>query len=261
MRDSTGDALGAPCWVSLATRDLEAAQRFYGAVLGWSFRPGGLGEGLAVAEVEGAPVAGIGALAGELEVPAAWTAYFAVESADETVARIRERGGTVGVGPVSFETGGRGALATDRDGAVFGIWEGIVFSGWRVGSGHAPAWLELLTLNAFDAALFYGEVLQWTNGPCEISYEDDQVVLRHLGEPVARLNSGPVETAALQPQVRPRWRVHFRVPALEPALEAAVALGGRVMSDIEQNAAERWAALCDPDGALFTVTAALADTR
>ncbi|MGW7193522.1 VOC family protein, partial [Streptomyces sp. NPDC054838] len=119
--------------------------------------------------------------------------------------------------------------------------------------------LELLTLNAFDAAVFYGEVLRWTDGPCEISYEDDQVVLRHLGEPVARLNSGPVETAALQPQVRPRWRVHFRVPALEPALEAATALGGRIMSDIEQNASERWVALRDPDGALFTVTASLTE--
>lgn len=251
------DVFGAPCWVSLTARDLEAAQRFYGAVLGWTFRPGRPGEGLSVAELEGAPVAGIGALAGDLAVPAAWTSYFAVGSADAAAARIRERGGTVAVGPVSFETGGRGALAADREGAVFGIWEGFVFSGWRVGRGHAPAWLELRTRNAFDAAIFYGEVLEWASsrpGSCQVSYEEDQVVLRHDGEAVARLNSGPVEVAALRPQARPRWHVHFRVARLEDALRAATELGGRTVSDPEPRGSEHQVTLRDPDGALFTLT-------
>ncbi|MFE2283551.1 VOC family protein [Streptomyces sp. NPDC059443] len=239
-------------------RDLGAAQRFYGAVAGWRFRPARLGNAFSVAELDGVPVAGIGALAGDLGVPVAWTPYFAVDDADVAVSRVRERSGTVAVGPVSFESGGRAALVADRDGAVFGIWEGQVSAGWRVGAGYAPAWLELRTRDAFESAIFYGEVLEWATGRagcCEVAYEKDQVVLRQGGEAVARLDSGPVEAAAYSPYTRPRWHVHFRVAALEAAVEAAEALGGRTVSDLGESGTERWVALSDPDGALFTLTA------
>lgn len=258
---STRDVFGAPCWMSLMARDLGAAQRFYGAVVGWRFRAARLGEAFSVAELGGVPVAGIGALAGDLAVPVAWTPYFAVDDVDVVADRIRERSGTVAVGPVSFESGGRAALVADRDGAVFGIWEGRVSAGWRVGAGDAPAWLELRTRDAFESAIFYGEVLEWATGRsgcCEVSYEDDQVVLRQGGTPVARLDSGPVEPGSYSPYTRPRWHVHFRVPVLEAAVEAAVALGGRTVSDPGEGGTERWVALRDPDGALFTLTASRA---
>lgn len=125
--------LGSPCWVSLAARDLSAAESFYGAVLGWTFRAGTLGERFVVALAQGRAVAGIGAVAPALQVPVAWTPYFAVADADETVGRVQERGGTVGVGPIGFPTG-RAALVSDRAGAVFGIWAGALvrnFGAWR----------------------------------------------------------------------------------------------------------------------------------
>ncbi|MBT2441740.1 VOC family protein [Streptomyces sp. ISL-36] len=251
------DVLGAPCWLSLVARDLDAAQRFYGSVLGWTFRPGGFGRAFSVAERDGVPVAGIGAVAGELAVPVAWTAYFAVDDADRAVARVRERGGTVGVGPVSYPPRGRAALVADREGATFGLWEGGVLSEWSVGEGKAPAWLELHTRDAFDAAVFYGEILEWdTDGDscCEVSYEEDQVVLRRAGEPVARLNSGPVEEAAWKPQLRPRWLVHFKVRDLEAATALALENGGHTVADAEwARGRHRQVTLRDPDGALFTL--------
>ncbi|MEU8777897.1 VOC family protein [Streptomyces sp. NPDC048606] len=238
-------------------RDLEASQRFYGAVVGWSFRPAPLGDAFSIAVMDGVPVAGIGALATDLAIAVAWTPYFAVDDVDVAASRIRERSGTVAVGPVSFPSGGRAALVADLDGAVFGVWDGPVSSGWRVGLGPAPAWLELRTRNAFDAALFYGEVLEWATGRagcCEVSYEQERVVLRQGGEPVARIDSGPVEPGAYTPHTRPRWHVHFRVADLEPAIEAALDLGGRVVSVVTEDGAERSVALRDPDGALFTLT-------
>lgn len=257
MEISTRDVFGAPCWVSLMARDLGAAQRFYGAVVGWRFRPARLGEAFSVAYLDGAAVAGIGALAGDLAVPVAWTPYFAVDDVDVAADRVRERSGTVAVGPVSFESGGRAALVADRDGAVFGVWEGQVSAGWRVGSRDAPAWLELRTRDAFESAIFYGEVLEWATGRagcCEVSYEQDQVVLRQGGEPVARLDSGPVEPGSYSPYTRPRWHVHFRVPSLEAAVTAAEELGGRTVSEPGSSGTARWVSLRDPDGALFTLT-------
>ncbi|MGW2207578.1 VOC family protein [Streptomyces sp. NPDC001774] len=250
------DVIGAPCWLSLAARDREAAESFYGAVLGWTFRQGSFGRAFSVAEAGGVPVAGIGAVAGEFAVPVAWTPYFAVDDADGAAARVLERGGTVGVGPVSFAAGGRAALVADRDGAVFGIWDGDVLAEWSVGMTGSRAWLELHTGNAFDAALFYGEVLGWDQGEggscCDTSYEEDQVVLRRQGHPVARLNSGPVEEAAPKPQRRPRWLVHFKVPDLDRAVTLALENGGTTVPGPGWGGG-RQVTVRDPDGGLFTL--------
>lgn len=254
---SSHETFGAPCWVSLMTGALDTAQEFYGAVLGWTFRRGRLGEGYSVGFLDGVPVAGLGAQAQALSIPVAWTPYFAVDDADATAARIRERSGTVAVGPLAFGTG-RAALAADRDGATFGIWQGTAIPDWGMGAGEAaPAWLELRTRNAFDAAIFYGEVLEWACGHagcCEVAYleEDDRILLRHGGQTVAHLRGGALAEAP-DPQVRPRWDVHFRVPDLETAVKAATALGGSTLTESDPDPLTREVTLRDPDGALFSV--------
>ncbi|MFJ6015529.1 VOC family protein [Streptomyces sp. NPDC092952] len=251
----TGSA--APCWVNLMTRELDSAQAFYGRVLGWTFRKGGLGPGFAVALRDGVPVAGIGAMAATHRVAVAWTPYFAVADADATAARIRERSGTVAVGPMALGKG-RGALVADRDGAVFGIWQRPVpATAPRAPDGHSHARLRLLTRNAFDAAIFYGEVLGWASGRpgcCEVSYEKDEVVVDCDGHRLARISSGAVE-AAPDPLVRPHWQVHFPVDDVAAAVAAARENGGRLA---ERPPAARGgeATLLDPDGGLFTVIGA-----
>ncbi|MEU1890823.1 VOC family protein [Streptomyces pristinaespiralis] len=257
----TAEVIGSPCWLSLTARDKGASERFYEAVLGWSYGTSSFGRAFSVAEVGGVPVAGIGAVAGEFAVPTAWTVYFAVDDADAAVARVRERGGTVAVGPIPYPPDGRAAFLTDQEGAAFGIWDGTVVAEWSAG-GRSPLWLELHTRNAFDAAIFYGEVLEWGTGApdacCEVSYEDDRVVLRSRGTPVARLNSGPVEEAAPKPQLRPRWLVHFKVPDLDAAVSAALQKGGTKVTDLPWNSAGQ-VTVRDPDGALFTLDQSVED--
>ncbi|MEU8484712.1 VOC family protein [Streptomyces sp. NPDC048641] len=253
--DSTSHhaVLGSPCWVSLAARDLAAAQSFYGAVLGWTFRAGTLGERFVVALAQGRDVAGIGAVAPALQVPVAWTPYFAVADADETAGRVQERGGTVGVGPIGFPTG-RAALVSDRAGAVFGIWAGALirnFGAWR---REAPLWLRLVTRDAFDAAIFYGEVLGWTSpGCCDVRYEDEEVVLVCEGQPVAALVGGALGSAP-DPHLRPRWQVRFTVADAEECARAAVRHGGTVKGR-DSEAMGDSVTLLDPEGAQLTVFA------
>ncbi|MFJ8207723.1 VOC family protein [Streptomyces sp. NPDC096033] len=238
------------------TRDLGAAQEFYSEVLGWEFGSARLGDGFCVGFCDGVPVAGVGALPPALRIPVVWTPYFAVDDADVTAARILERSGTVAVGPLAFGTG-RAALAADVDGAVFGVWQGDAIPDWGMGGDAAPAWLDLRTRNAFDAAIFYGEVLEWAGdhaGCCEVAYveEDDRILLRHQGRTVARLHGGTL-TQAPDPHMRPRWHVHFRVPDLETAVKAAVALGGSTVSATADGPFPGEITLRDPDGALFTI--------
>ncbi|MFG2500636.1 VOC family protein [Streptomyces sp. NPDC048441] len=242
---------GAPCWVSLTTRDLTAAERFYHAVLGWDWRTGKLGDQYRFASVDGVPVAGVSAVETMGLTAVAWTPFFAASDANQTVARSQERGGTTAVGPISFPPG-RAALLADRDGAVFGIWEGELVADWEEWRRAAPVFVELHTRNAFDAAIFYAEVLGWastTAGGCEVHYEDEEVVLRSQGDIVARIHSGAVESAP-DPAIRPRWQIHFTVADVEACAEAARAHGGSVLQyagDVPE------AVLSDPDGARFVV--------
>ncbi|MFJ8008439.1 VOC family protein [Streptomyces fagopyri] len=249
---SSHTVFGAPCWVSLTTRDLRATEDFYHAVLGWEWHSGALGDQYRFARVNGVPVAGVSGMSGIGPKMATWTTYFAVASADETVSRSQERGGTTAVGPISFPPG-RAALLADRDGAVFGIWEGQLVAGWEAWRRAAPVFVRLHTRDAFDAAIFYAEVLQWASpdpASCQVDYEDNEVVLRSQGDVVARIHSGAVG-AAPDPTIRPHWRVHFAVDDVETCARAARAHGGTAH---QQGAGSTEAILSDPDGAHFSVS-------
>ncbi|MFI0151340.1 VOC family protein [Streptomyces lydicus] len=247
--------LGAPCWVSLTTRDLTAAQDFYGAVMNWSFRTASFGDAFCVALADDQPVAGIAEVAPGWQAPVDWTPYFAVADADDVASRVRERGATVAVGPLRLGYG-RAALAADRDGARFGLWEGQSLS-WTVGEGNAPALLELRTRDAFDAAIFYAQIFDWATpeSECRVDYEEEQVIVRQGDRAVATLRGGGVESAP-DPRIRPRWHVHFRVRDLDKTTTAAVAAGGTVTPVVEPTggASGPRAVIRDPDGALFTVS-------
>ncbi|MFD5627606.1 VOC family protein [Streptomyces sp. NPDC127072] len=249
---STHSVFGAPCWVSLTTRDLGTAQRFYQGVLGWEWQKSTLDDHYRIAMSDGVPVAGVSGVTSLWQTAVAWIPYFAVSSADETVARSHERGGTTAVGPISFPPG-RAALLADRDGAVFGIWEGELVAGWESWRRAAPAFVRLHTRDAFDAAIFYGEVLGWgssTPGDYEVHYEENEVVLRGRGEVVARIYSGAVGSAP-DPMLRPHWQVHFAVSDVEACARAARAHGGTAH---QHGVGSMEAVLADPDGARFTVT-------
>ncbi|QNP68447.1 VOC family protein [Streptomyces roseirectus] len=246
---TTRSVFGAPCWVSLTTRDLTDTQDFYAAVFGWEWRQGSLGDHFRVASADGVPVAGLAGVAAMWQMAVAWTPYFAVIGADEAVGRVRERGGTVAVGPVSLPPG-RAALLADRDGAAFGVWEGRLSGDWELWRSAAPALVRLHTRDAFASAIFYGEVLDWASdrpGSCEVHYEDGEVVLRSRGAAVARIGSGALE-AAPDPTVRPHWQVHFTVADVAACVRAAELHGGSVLTKSAEQVVLR-----DPDGAQFTV--------
>ena len=84
---------GVPSWVDVEHRDLEAAQSFYGGLLGWTFTdatPPGSPQRYVVADLDGRAAAGIGEPpAGDEPARAArWNTYIAVESADAIVDKV-----------------------------------------------------------------------------------------------------------------------------------------------------------------------------
>ncbi|MEU3462803.1 VOC family protein [Streptomyces sp. NPDC006733] len=243
--------------MSLTAADLPASQAFYQRVLGWEYRPGFQLDDYAVALAEGDPIAGLGVKGRSFGIFACWAVHFAVDDIDRAAARIRERGGTVAVGPLPFGPG-RVAWAVDPAGAPFALWEGPRDPRWSTGGGGGRhVGIELCTRDVFAAAIFYSQALGWDTEPperCTLRYEDDQVFVDVLGRTVAVLHGGAVEEAP-DPKVRPRWQVVFRSPHAHLAAERAEAAGGAVVSGPEETASGVATLLRDPEGTLFSVAA------
>lgn len=247
-KGTTGRKRGAPCWLSLASGDVLAAKEFYARVLGWCHVPllGPQGRARYLALRAGAPVGSLNQATCDLGVSAGWIPYFGVDDVDATVGRLRERGATVAVGPLSTETG-RLAVAAGPQEAVFGLRRRAPDDRWKAGAGPV-ARLELRTRDIFAAAFFYGDVLDWagTSGDCcEVEYARGQIEVR----------DGLRTVAAFRDATPSGWHPCFRVADVDLAAMAAVGWGGRVIAPPEGAPDRREAVLADREGNAFTVTA------
>ncbi|MFG2532180.1 VOC family protein [Streptomyces sp. NPDC048516] len=243
---------GAPCWVSLLAHSLSATQEFYGALFGWEFRPGPQHFGpYARAFLHGREVAGLGELAPDRHLPVAWTTYLASDDADATAEQIRSCGGTVGVGPLDADDdAGRMAIASDPQGAIFGIWQGRSVAGTTItGELGTPAWNELVTRDTSSVLTFYEHVFGYEAEPV-ISAGFDYLTLHLKEHPVAGIhgvgNGLPRDRGS-------HWMTHFAVSDTDAAACRVTELGGQVLQPARDFAHGRLATVCDSEGAVFTI--------
>lgn len=162
MTPSTATALpeGTPCWADVMLADVEAGQRFYGGLFGWTFTPPAPREPGAAVE---ARLAGdrVAALVGKSDgrMPTVWTVYFATPHAQATMAKIRAAGGRPVMGPTAVDGYGVTATAADPGGAVFGLWQPGSHTGFerRVDTG-SYVWTEVHTRETAAVDTFYAQV-------------------------------------------------------------------------------------------------------
>lgn len=117
-------APGSMCWNQLASRNIEASKRFYGAVFGWvssttpyetssytSFR------------LDGQDVCGMVEMdrSWPRDLPSHWMTYFGVDDCDLAVEQAIALGGEVSVEPYDMPNVGRTAVLGDPHGAVFSV--------------------------------------------------------------------------------------------------------------------------------------------
>jgi predicted enzyme related to lactoylglutathione lyase len=114
-------------WSEITTRDLAGTEQFYASVFDWNFAdmpmPGGGGGTYPIINVGDHGVGGVVEM-GDMfpaEVPPHWIVYFAVEDADDTVAKTKELGGNVVVEPMTVPDVGRFAALTGPLGENFSI--------------------------------------------------------------------------------------------------------------------------------------------
>ncbi|HET7121749.1 MAG TPA: VOC family protein [Solirubrobacterales bacterium] len=253
MSERTSYVPGTPCWVDLATPDVEGAARFYGELFGWEVpeRPDSQAMGgYRRAIKDGKDVAGVMPLMQEGQPPA-WSTYVAVDDADAIARAVQESGGTMIAEPMDVASYGRLAIFTDPEGAFFGIWEPGDFAGAElVNEPGAFSWNELETRDPERAKEFYGRVFGW-----EFDREDAPGGMPYN---VARVGENRVAGMAdisgrMPDEIPAHWMTYFVVESPEGAIEKAEAGGGAVQFGPIDIPVGRFAMVTDPWGAAFAV--------
>jgi len=253
MSERTSYAPGTPCWVDLATPDLEAAEGFYKELFGWEIPelPNSAEmAGYRRAKLGGRDVAGAMPLMQEGQPPA-WSTYISVDNADAIARAVQENGGTMIAEPMAVSSYGRLALFTDPEGAFFGIWEPGTFAGSeRVNERGAPGWNELNTRDPEGAKRFYGAVFGWEADEQDMGEMGTYVQWRVAGKRVG----GMLDVRDRVPEeVPPHWLVYFGSVDTDEAVGKVKELGGEVIFGPMDIPAGRFAVVRDPFGAFFAV--------
>lgn len=124
MAEFTIPKAGEVCWRELRTKDLPAATEFYSKLFGWRAEQSKITGEMEYKEIiqDGTAQGGMMPMDAQWgEIPSHWANYIAVDSADETAAKITANGGSIKVPPFDAPGVGRMAMVGDPSGADFAI--------------------------------------------------------------------------------------------------------------------------------------------
>lgn len=247
---------GAPNWVDLGSRDVEAAASFYGALFGWRFRSAGPeAGGYGMFEAEGRTVAALGPLQDPGAHPA-WTVYFHTADADATTKAVEQAGGSVRFQAMPVGDQGRLAGYTDPGGAEFAVWEPGTTAGLDKVGAHALCWTELYTTDAARAKEFYGSVFAWDYDEEPLPGDaGSYVIASRAGGGQEGSHGGIMQLGKdMLPEGTSYWQPYFSVDDVDATVAKAVGGGGAVlMPGTDMEGVGRLALLRDPEGAFFAL--------
>ncbi|HET6965210.1 MAG TPA: VOC family protein [Acidimicrobiales bacterium] len=250
MPEFTSYPAGVPCWVDLASPNVEETQAFYGAVFGWEAGEASEeGGGYFMFLKSGKPVAGCMPMMGEGQPPA-WTTYVRVDDADATIEAARGAGATVFAGPMDVLDVGRMAVFADPTGAALGIWQPNQFPGAALANETGTfVWNELQTRDTAAAKEFYRAVFGWEGHdtpPEPMPYTEWKIGERTIGGMMSMPPMVPADVPA-------NWLVYFGVDDCDGTVAKAESLGAKTMAPPMDIPAGRFAVLLDPHGAAIGV--------
>ena len=268
MSERDGYQAGVPCWVAGVYPDPENAVAFYTELFGWEAEEtmGANSPGkYYLCRLRGRDVAAVGSRrGGRAPLVPVWETYIWVESADDTVARLTDAGGSVIVEPFDLLDAARIGVFADPAGAVFGVWQPGEHRGAQL-VNEPGAWSisQLNTRDPEGSKAFYGSVFGWETDTFDMGGGEITLwrVPGYVGgepeQPVSREVVGvmvPISGDRSPEDVSAHWSVDFWVNDVEAAADNAARLGGEVVVSPFDTSVGRTAVLADPPGAMFSVS-------
>lgn len=245
---------GQPCWVELASLDVEASKHFYPALFGWDIVDMPIPQGTySMFNLDGDDLGAMYQLPEEMATAgdkSHWLIYFAVESLENSLVDVTGAGGTIVLGPHDVGEAGRMAVIKDLEGAKFALWQAKNHIGARrAAEAGSLCWVELACRKTQAAKSFYCHVLGWGARKADmgnVEYTEWQVGSQDIG--------GMMKMTAEWGDMPAHWMSYFTVDDCDAKAAKVAELGGSVCvppTDIAN--VGRFAVVNDPAGAVFSI--------
>ncbi len=176
-----------------------------------------------------------------------WSAYFTVDSADDTAAKAKELGATIVNGPFDVFESGRMVAIQDPTGAAFQVWQPKDNIGAQVFGEHgALGWAELYTNDTSAAAQFYSGLFGWSASTVPGGGGQDYTLFQIEDRPATGMMAIREEWG----EMPPNWSIYFVVDDLDATIAKATEMGAKeVMPPMEAPGIGPFVLLQDPQGA------------
>ena len=226
MANAKGDFI----WYELVTTDADAAQRFYGEVVGWTAADSGVaGIDYRLLEAGDGYAGGLMQLSPDMQAGGArpmWLGYVGVPDVDTAVEDWVAAGGSVRMPAMDVPEVGRMALLADPDGALISVMRGAsdeTSDVFRTADPRHVRWNELAAADDVAALAFYGERFGWT---CK-----GAMPMGEMGNYSFIAASGVTIGAVMRAQggSGARWMFYFGVEDIDAAAAKVREGGGEVL--------------------------------
>jgi predicted enzyme related to lactoylglutathione lyase len=248
MPEQTHYEPGTPNWLTLLAPDIDAAQRFYGAVFGWNFESMGPDHPMpyVLCMKGGHVVAGMVPRPDDPDTPIAWQTLLATDDLEATVQAAEQAGGRVVAEPMEVPEQGRLAVVVDPTGAPIGFWQATGHAGAEL--LHEPGamtWNELRTPDPKASDAFYRKLFPYEFEQAGDGETIDYALFKVGGNQVGGRMASPGESAY--------WLPYFSVDEVDKAAARVAERGGKIIYEPEDTPYGRMAACEDPWGARFSI--------
>jgi predicted enzyme related to lactoylglutathione lyase len=257
---------GTFIWHELMTTDTAAAQKFYGDVVGWTFKSPPPGMGMpdvpyTIISAGGQDVGGMMAQSDTCDSADAkpgWLGSVKVDNVDETAAKVKDNGGMIYYEPTDIPGVGRFAIAGDPGGGTVCLLkiDGIPDRdpAAQMAIGHT-GWNELHSNDWEKSFSFFEKLFGWK--------KDRAMDMGEMGTyqlfATESANGGEVRAAGgmmtkTPDMPAPGWLYYFNVDAIDAAIERVKAGGGEVLMGPHEVPGGAWIIQGrDPQGAMFAL--------
>jgi predicted enzyme related to lactoylglutathione lyase len=246
-------------WYELMTTDVDAAEAFYRAVVGWTPQEWGQPDiRYTIMKTGKTAVAGLMPLPTEARAAGGrpgWIGYIGTDDVDASTDRLRQAGGTVHRAPADIPDVGRFSVVADPQGAIFMLFQpsgGGDNSPALAGTPGHVGWHELYASDWVSAFDFYAGQFGWTKGDIiDMGPMGTYQLFAAGGDPIGGMMNKPDMIPS------PAWLYYFNIAEIDAAAARVTDQGGQVLNGPHQVPGGSWILQClDPQGAAFALVAA-----